>query len=162
MFLCFSFLAPLIVMPSKREFRALVIEMVLATDMSCHFQQIKAMKNALQQPEGWVTSQHCAVRGCISAGALPLCLTSKASPQTPSLCLMSASILFLLLNFEWIHLEWTGTPVYTHLCSVLVDQSLQRSPLWDKPPCAFSVACQGNIKDMIQLSDLDSLSVTQG
>ncbi|KAF2975781.1 hypothetical protein EK904_014631 [Melospiza melodia maxima] len=26
--------------------------MVLATDMSCHFQQIKAMKNALQQPEG--------------------------------------------------------------------------------------------------------------
>uniref|UniRef100_A0A8U7MDX6 Phosphodiesterase n=1 Tax=Corvus moneduloides TaxID=1196302 RepID=A0A8U7MDX6_CORMO len=35
-----------------RELRALVIEMVLATDMSCHFQQIKAMKNALQQPEG--------------------------------------------------------------------------------------------------------------
>ncbi|XP_060542074.1 dual specificity calcium/calmodulin-dependent 3',5'-cyclic nucleotide phosphodiesterase 1C isoform X5 [Pantherophis guttatus] len=35
-----------------REFRTLVIEMVLATDMSCHFQQIKAMKNALQQPEG--------------------------------------------------------------------------------------------------------------
>ncbi|NWH80118.1 PDE1C phosphodiesterase, partial [Piaya cayana] len=35
-----------------REFRALVIEMVLATDMSCHFQQIKAMKNSLQQPEG--------------------------------------------------------------------------------------------------------------
>ncbi|XP_043920783.1 calcium/calmodulin-dependent 3',5'-cyclic nucleotide phosphodiesterase 1C-like isoform X1 [Protopterus annectens] len=35
-----------------RELRALVIEMVLATDMSCHFQQIKAMKNSLQQPEG--------------------------------------------------------------------------------------------------------------
>ncbi|XP_041045179.1 calcium/calmodulin-dependent 3',5'-cyclic nucleotide phosphodiesterase 1C [Carcharodon carcharias] len=35
-----------------RELRALVIEMVLATDMSCHFQQVKAMKNALQQPEG--------------------------------------------------------------------------------------------------------------
>ncbi|KAM6451126.1 dual specificity calcium/calmodulin-dependent 3',5'-cyclic nucleotide phosphodiesterase 1C isoform 4-T5 [Liasis olivaceus] len=35
-----------------REFRTLVVEMVLATDMSCHFQQIKAMKNALQQPEG--------------------------------------------------------------------------------------------------------------
>ncbi|XP_031759761.1 calcium/calmodulin-dependent 3',5'-cyclic nucleotide phosphodiesterase 1C isoform X3 [Xenopus tropicalis] len=35
-----------------REFRALVIEMVLATDMSCHFHQIKQMKNALQQPEG--------------------------------------------------------------------------------------------------------------
>lgn len=28
--------------------------MVLATDMSCHFQQIKAMKSLLQQPEGWV------------------------------------------------------------------------------------------------------------
>ncbi|XP_038665745.1 calcium/calmodulin-dependent 3',5'-cyclic nucleotide phosphodiesterase 1A-like isoform X2 [Scyliorhinus canicula] len=35
-----------------RELRTLVIEMVLATDMSCHFQQLKAMKNALQQPEG--------------------------------------------------------------------------------------------------------------
>ncbi|MGH0165698.1 UNVERIFIED_CONTAM: hypothetical protein FKN15_049837 [Acipenser sinensis] len=35
-----------------RELRALVVEMVLATDMSCHFQQIKAMKNSLQQPEG--------------------------------------------------------------------------------------------------------------
>ncbi|XP_062910815.1 dual specificity calcium/calmodulin-dependent 3',5'-cyclic nucleotide phosphodiesterase 1A isoform X2 [Mobula hypostoma] len=35
-----------------REFRTLVIEMVLATDMSCHFQQIKAMKHSLLQPEG--------------------------------------------------------------------------------------------------------------
>ncbi|XP_036377095.1 calcium/calmodulin-dependent 3',5'-cyclic nucleotide phosphodiesterase 1A isoform X2 [Megalops cyprinoides] len=35
-----------------RELRTLVVEMVLATDMSCHFQQIKAMKNSLQQPEG--------------------------------------------------------------------------------------------------------------
>ncbi|XP_055038064.2 dual specificity calcium/calmodulin-dependent 3',5'-cyclic nucleotide phosphodiesterase 1A isoform X2 [Misgurnus anguillicaudatus] len=34
-----------------RDFRTLVVEMVLATDMSCHFQQIKAMKNFLQQPE---------------------------------------------------------------------------------------------------------------
>ncbi|XP_078452384.1 dual specificity calcium/calmodulin-dependent 3',5'-cyclic nucleotide phosphodiesterase 1A-like isoform X2 [Lampetra planeri] len=34
-----------------RELRALVVEMVLATDMSCHFQQIKTMKSALQQPE---------------------------------------------------------------------------------------------------------------
>ncbi|XP_066543363.1 dual specificity calcium/calmodulin-dependent 3',5'-cyclic nucleotide phosphodiesterase 1A isoform X2 [Amia ocellicauda] len=35
-----------------RELRTLVIDMVLCTDMSCHFQQIKTMKNALQQPEG--------------------------------------------------------------------------------------------------------------
>ncbi|XP_013873827.1 calcium/calmodulin-dependent 3',5'-cyclic nucleotide phosphodiesterase 1A isoform X1 [Austrofundulus limnaeus] len=35
-----------------RELRALVVEMVLATDMSCHFQQVKTMKNYLQQPEG--------------------------------------------------------------------------------------------------------------
>ncbi|XP_034147484.1 calcium/calmodulin-dependent 3',5'-cyclic nucleotide phosphodiesterase 1A isoform X1 [Esox lucius] len=35
-----------------RELRALVVEMVLATDMSCHFQQVKHMKNFLQQPEG--------------------------------------------------------------------------------------------------------------
>ncbi|KAJ8320160.1 hypothetical protein KUTeg_001747, partial [Tegillarca granosa] len=34
-----------------REFRALVIDMVLATDMSFHFQQIKNMKNLLSMPE---------------------------------------------------------------------------------------------------------------
>ena len=34
-----------------REFRALVIDMVLATDMSCHFQQIKAAKSLLTVPE---------------------------------------------------------------------------------------------------------------
>uniref|UniRef100_A0A8C0XGN8 PDEase domain-containing protein n=1 Tax=Castor canadensis TaxID=51338 RepID=A0A8C0XGN8_CASCN len=33
------------------ELRALVIEMVLATDMSCHFQQVKTMRTALQQLE---------------------------------------------------------------------------------------------------------------
>ncbi|XP_045080840.1 calcium/calmodulin-dependent 3',5'-cyclic nucleotide phosphodiesterase 1A-like [Coregonus clupeaformis] len=35
-----------------RELRGLVVQMVLATDMSCHFQQVKHMKNFLQQPEG--------------------------------------------------------------------------------------------------------------
>ncbi|KAK3083428.1 hypothetical protein FSP39_022327 [Pinctada imbricata] len=34
-----------------REFRTLVIEMVLATDMSFHFQQLKNMKNLLGMPE---------------------------------------------------------------------------------------------------------------
>uniref|UniRef100_A0AAV2JFX7 Phosphodiesterase n=1 Tax=Knipowitschia caucasica TaxID=637954 RepID=A0AAV2JFX7_KNICA len=34
-----------------RELRSLVVEMVLATDMSCHFQQIKTMKTFLQQPD---------------------------------------------------------------------------------------------------------------
>lgn len=34
-----------------REFRSLVIEMVLATDMSSHFQQIKAMKAMLSMPD---------------------------------------------------------------------------------------------------------------
>ncbi|CAJ0943299.1 unnamed protein product [Ranitomeya imitator] len=33
------------------ELRALVIEMVLATDMSCHFQQVKTMKTGLQTME---------------------------------------------------------------------------------------------------------------
>ncbi|XP_071990796.1 dual specificity calcium/calmodulin-dependent 3',5'-cyclic nucleotide phosphodiesterase 1B isoform X4 [Engystomops pustulosus] len=33
------------------ELRALVIEMVLATDMSCHFQQVKTMKSGLQSME---------------------------------------------------------------------------------------------------------------
>ncbi|KAF7649202.1 hypothetical protein LDENG_00145450 [Lucifuga dentata] len=32
-----------------RELRALVIEMVMSTDMSCHFQQIKTMRNAVTQ-----------------------------------------------------------------------------------------------------------------
>uniref|UniRef100_A0A6Q2XM44 Phosphodiesterase n=1 Tax=Esox lucius TaxID=8010 RepID=A0A6Q2XM44_ESOLU len=35
-----------------RELRALVIEMVMSTDMSCHFQQIKTMRSALQQSDG--------------------------------------------------------------------------------------------------------------
>lgn len=34
-----------------RELRTLVIEMVMSTDMSCHFQQIKTMKNALTQTD---------------------------------------------------------------------------------------------------------------
>uniref|UniRef100_T1IN43 Phosphodiesterase n=1 Tax=Strigamia maritima TaxID=126957 RepID=T1IN43_STRMM len=34
-----------------REFRTLVIDMVLATDMSSHFQQLKIMKNMLTLPE---------------------------------------------------------------------------------------------------------------
>ncbi|KAM5181055.1 dual specificity calcium/calmodulin-dependent 3',5'-cyclic nucleotide phosphodiesterase 1B [Mantella aurantiaca] len=33
------------------ELRSLVIEMVLATDMSCHFQQVKTMKSSLQSLE---------------------------------------------------------------------------------------------------------------
>lgn len=35
----------------SRELRTLVIEMVMSTDMSCHFQQIKTMKNALSQAD---------------------------------------------------------------------------------------------------------------
>ncbi|XP_061547756.1 dual specificity calcium/calmodulin-dependent 3',5'-cyclic nucleotide phosphodiesterase 1A [Phycodurus eques] len=35
-----------------RELRALVIEMVMSTDMSCHFQQIKTMRNTLSQTHG--------------------------------------------------------------------------------------------------------------
>lgn len=34
-----------------RELRTLVVEMVMSTDMSCHFQQIKTMKNALTQTD---------------------------------------------------------------------------------------------------------------
>ncbi|XP_060557678.1 dual specificity calcium/calmodulin-dependent 3',5'-cyclic nucleotide phosphodiesterase 1A-like isoform X4 [Ruditapes philippinarum] len=49
-----------------REFRNLVIDMVLATDMSYHFQQIKNMKNLLSMPENIDKSKalslvlHCA------------------------------------------------------------------------------------------------------
>ncbi|KAL8164076.1 UNVERIFIED_CONTAM: Calcium/calmodulin-dependent 3',5'-cyclic nucleotide phosphodiesterase 1B [Gekko kuhli] len=35
----------------QRELRSLVIEMVLATDMSCHFQQVKSVKTSIQQLE---------------------------------------------------------------------------------------------------------------
>ena len=37
-----------------RDFRALVIDMVLATDMSFHFQQIKNMKNLISLPDMYV------------------------------------------------------------------------------------------------------------
>lgn len=37
----------------NREFRSLVIDMVLATDMSSHFQQIKAMKNILNHSDNF-------------------------------------------------------------------------------------------------------------
>ena len=37
-----------------RDFRSLVIDIVLATDMSFHFQQIKNMKNLLSMPEKYV------------------------------------------------------------------------------------------------------------
>lgn len=40
-----------VVVVNCREFRSLVIELVLATDMSNHFQQIKAMKNLLSVPD---------------------------------------------------------------------------------------------------------------
>ncbi|XP_076459708.1 dual specificity calcium/calmodulin-dependent 3',5'-cyclic nucleotide phosphodiesterase 1A-like isoform X2 [Babylonia areolata] len=49
-----------------REFRTLVIDMVLATDMSSHFQQIKNMKHLLSMPENIEKSKalslvlHCA------------------------------------------------------------------------------------------------------
>ncbi|XP_035828763.1 calcium/calmodulin-dependent 3',5'-cyclic nucleotide phosphodiesterase 1A [Aplysia californica] len=49
-----------------REFRSLVIDMVLATDMSFHFQQIKNMKSLLGMPENIEKSKvlslvlHCA------------------------------------------------------------------------------------------------------
>ncbi|XP_016149337.1 calcium/calmodulin-dependent 3',5'-cyclic nucleotide phosphodiesterase 1A-like [Sinocyclocheilus grahami] len=44
-----------------RELRTLVIEMVMSTDMSCHFQQIKTMRNVLQQPEGSKQNQSIQV-----------------------------------------------------------------------------------------------------
>ena len=34
-----------------REFRSLMIEMVLHTDMSMHFSQIKAVKNIIKEKE---------------------------------------------------------------------------------------------------------------
>lgn len=50
---------------SFRDLRSLVVEMVLATDMSCHFEQIKVMKSLLQQPEAWVLQ--------LPADAVPTC-----------------------------------------------------------------------------------------
>lgn len=44
----------LCVLITGRELRSLVIEMVMSTDMSCHFQQIKTMRNALTQTHGSV------------------------------------------------------------------------------------------------------------
>ncbi|KAL2097009.1 hypothetical protein ACEWY4_006216 [Coilia grayii] len=66
-----------------RELRALVVEMVLATDMSCHFQQIKAMKNFLQQPE-----------------------SSIDKPKAISLLLHTADISHPAKNWD-LHHRWT-------------------------------------------------------
>jgi len=41
----------------RRYFRTLVIEMVLCTDMSFHFQQLKNMKNLLAMPDPYVYLQ---------------------------------------------------------------------------------------------------------
>ncbi|XP_056599718.1 dual specificity calcium/calmodulin-dependent 3',5'-cyclic nucleotide phosphodiesterase 1C [Triplophysa dalaica] len=67
-----------------RELRALVVEMVLATDMSCHFQQVKAMKNFLQQPEG------------------------IDKPKALSLLLHTADISHPAKNWD-LHHRWTAT-----------------------------------------------------
>lgn len=69
-----------------RELRALVVEMVLATDMSCHFQQVKAMKNFLQQPEGWETFTNTHPT-CLSPFAL------SVSPQS-NMLLVRARLFF--------------------------------------------------------------------
>ena len=50
----------------KREFRQLVIEMVLATDMSYHFTQLKTIKNmitlneTIEKPKALSLLLHCA------------------------------------------------------------------------------------------------------
>ncbi|XP_019733266.1 calcium/calmodulin-dependent 3',5'-cyclic nucleotide phosphodiesterase 1A [Hippocampus comes] len=62
-----------------RELRALVVEMVLATDMSCHFQQVKAMKNFLQQPEGW-SQARCDDKKKSRGGALSESVVSTSDP----------------------------------------------------------------------------------
>ncbi|XP_049332531.1 dual specificity calcium/calmodulin-dependent 3',5'-cyclic nucleotide phosphodiesterase 1A isoform X6 [Astyanax mexicanus] len=77
-----------------REFRALVVEMVLATDMSCHFQQVKAMKNFLQQPEGISSLLH-QPEGIDKSKAL-------------SLLLHTADISHPAKNWE-LHHRWTAS-----------------------------------------------------
>ncbi|KAM4557245.1 dual specificity calcium/calmodulin-dependent 3',5'-cyclic nucleotide phosphodiesterase 1A isoform 4-T4 [Fundulus diaphanus] len=81
-----------------RELRALVIEMVLATDMSCHFQQVKAMKNYLQQPEG-----NCWETGCLAPR-----LNQKGidKPKALSLLLHTADISHPAKSWD-LHHRWT-------------------------------------------------------
>ncbi|KAK3748126.1 hypothetical protein RRG08_005917 [Elysia crispata] len=57
-----------------REFRSLVIDMVLATDMSFHFQQIKNMKSLLGMPEKF--------SNCLKSGFPIPVLTASRSPQS--------------------------------------------------------------------------------
>jgi len=49
-----TFISVYVVSFCIREFRSLVIELVLATDMSNHFQQVKTMKSLLLLPDKWV------------------------------------------------------------------------------------------------------------
>ncbi|NXK71035.1 PDE1B phosphodiesterase, partial [Sylvietta virens] len=84
----------------------LVIEMVLATDMSCHFQQVKSMKTALQQLERWVE-----VTAGVEAAAGRLWGQPGAVPR-----LDKSKVLSLLLHAadishptkQWaVHSRWT-------------------------------------------------------
>nr|XP_014349094.1 PREDICTED: calcium/calmodulin-dependent 3',5'-cyclic nucleotide phosphodiesterase 1C isoform X1 [Latimeria chalumnae] len=90
-----------------RELRTLVIEVVLATDMSCHFQQIKAMKNSLQQPEGSaVESAGLGTESSVSETCCSADVTRIDKPKALSLLLHTADISHPAKAWD-LHHRWT-------------------------------------------------------
>lgn len=92
----------------SRELRALVVEMVLATDMSCHFQQVKAMKNFLQQPEGWVAVP-AQVDVAVRAHWEPLVNQQEELLRLHDICQLSCSDVVLTVMSGWsrcLQMSW--------------------------------------------------------
>lgn len=85
--------------------------MVLATDMSCHFQQVKAMKNFLQQPEGSVAvpaHTSCSSHPYYDAGARSATTHYIGPPTHQEAARLSAQIqkrfFPLAKDRDWCHI----------------------------------------------------------
>lgn len=66
-----------------REFRMLVIEIVLATDMSLHFQQIKTMKSLISMPDKSVDRLMRAFSG-VHVAITPMVYCDHFCNRTPN------------------------------------------------------------------------------
>ncbi|XP_052320239.1 dual specificity calcium/calmodulin-dependent 3',5'-cyclic nucleotide phosphodiesterase 1C-like [Oncorhynchus keta] len=99
-----------------RELRGLVVQMVLATDMSCHFQQLKHMKNFLQQPEG------------------------IDKPKAMSLLLHTADISHPAKTWD-LHQRWTASLLeeFFRQCHLNPTGSKSQSAMWSAPAAGIGV-----------------------
>jgi hypothetical protein len=96
-----------------REFRNLIIEMVLHTDMSQHFTQLKAMKSLLQQQNEhstrWTKEWKKLKHGRLIATPGPLKPRSVSFDKTKVLCLVLHSCDVSHPAKRWdLHHQWTS------------------------------------------------------